>query len=249
MSSKTLIAMVTIGPDNWTRRFSVARAETYARKHGYDFWRLTEASISPGQRTPHWEKTLIHRQRPGYDWYLIVDDDILINHRIAPAIPLLERRNIGLVREPLPELAGGPVPWVANTGVMLVSGESCDVLEAAYEMGEIKEIVPGFGEQPAVNRVAWDGQRVERMDRAWNYILMADWLTNVHDQAYPWTSNLALSRLAKLTLSCWLIFKMIFRRAAWMPRPAAVFERLESSYFVHLIAYRMGARLVHRYLG
>ena len=219
MSSRTLIAMVTIGPDNWTRRFSVARAEIYARKHGYEFARIDRASIPPGERTPHWEKTLVPRQLPGFDRYLIVDDDILINHRIAPPIPEIAPRKIGLVREPLPEGSGGPVPWVANSGMMLFARDSLDLMEAAYEMGEVSDIVPGFGEQPAVNHVAWRDQRVERLGKAWNYILMADWLRTVHRQDYPWTKNLALTRLAKLSLSFWLLFSFLFRRP-WLPRRA-----------------------------
>jgi hypothetical protein len=238
----TLVAMVTIGADNWTRRFSVRRAEAYARKHGYDFVRITKPSLEARDRTPHWEKTLIPRAYPNYERYLVIDDDILINHRIAPSLPEISNSMIGLVREPLPASSTGPVPWVGNTGVMLVSCDSRDLFETAYAEGEVTDIVPGFGEQPAINKVAWAQQRISRMDWKWNYILMADWLINVHRQDYPWKAGPLLGRFAKLTLFVRLLWELIFNRRRLSAH--RVVKRLNECYFVHLIAFRMGAIFV-----
>jgi hypothetical protein len=244
---KTLIAMVTIGSDNWTRRSSVRRAKAYAEKHGYDFAQITEPSIPAGERTPHWEKTLVPRVFPDYERYLVIDDDILINHRIAPCLPEIPTDHIGLVREPLPTLGEGPIQWVGNTGVMIVLRDSRDLLEAAYLVGEVTDTVPGFGEQPAINRVAWAQRRVCRMEWKWNYILMADWLITAHGQSYPWTPNIVLGRLAKVTLALRLALEPLAR--IFRIKETGAMLRLKEGYFVHLIWFRMGAELVDRYLG
>ena len=243
---KTLVAMVTIGKDKWTRRFSVRDAQTYAAKHGYAFAQIVEASIPPGERTPHWEKILIPKRHPGYERYLILDDDILINHRLAPELPEIPPDALGIVREPLPGANVGPVKWVGNSGVMIVHSEATDLLEQAYVMGEVTDVVPGFGEQPAINKVAWAADRIAKLDRRWNYILMADWLRTAHGQDYPWTKNLALSRLAKFTLFSWLLISIALK-ACGLKAPGAVMRRLDEAYFIHLIAFRMGVGLVHRF--
>jgi hypothetical protein len=239
---KTLVGMVTIGRETTMRRFAVKRAEAYARRHGYEFYRLSNPSNGT-TRTPHWEKMQLPKVRPGFDRYVIIDDDILINHRIAPPLPPVRSGTIGLVREPLPHGFNEPVEWVGNTGFMLLEEAGLDLLAAAYELGEYKKIPPGYGDQPAVNAVAWQAGRVTRLEWKWNYLLMADWLIRSHRQEYPWTESAALRRLAKGTLTLRLFSRGIFAA------PEGVCARLRDAYMVHLTWYRQGARLVDKILG
>ena len=253
-TTKTAVAMVTLGPDSWTRRYSVARARAYAERHGYSFHQVTEptpagAGAAAG-RTPHWEKLLVPKTFPAYDRWLIIDDDVLVNTRTAPALPDLPPGTLGMVREPVPTRFEPPMDWLGNSGVLLLDRAAVDLLDAAYAVGEFKDIVPGFGDQPALNHVAWGQRRVSALDRRWNYILLADWLRTAHRQEYPWTNNVALARLARLTLFARLAAARLFQA---FRRPTTgghgVMARLRDSYFVHLIWFRMGAGWVHRYLG
>ena len=240
---KTLLGMVTIGRDTTMRSLAADRAQIYARKHGYEFMRVNTPIIADSQRTPHWEKTLIPQAAPGYERYLIIDDDVLINHRVAPALPEIPANTIGLVREALPGPFTTPVQWVGNTGFMLVQREAVDLLTKAYSLGEYAAIPPGFGDQPAINAVAWKESRVTQMDWNWNYIIMADWLIHTYHLPYPWTENRILARIAKATLSLQLL-------TSFLPSPPdGVLSKLRSSYMVHLTWYRIGARLIDKVLG
>jgi len=239
---KTLIGMVTIGRDTAMRRHAVKRAEAYAQLHGYEFHQLRDPSKETA-RTPHWEKTLLPQTRPGFDRYVIIDDDVLINHRIAPPLPAIRPGTIGLVREPLPHGFSDPVEWVGNTGLMLVEQAGLDLLSAAYELGEYTKIPPGYGDQPAVNAVAWRAGRVTRLEWKWNYLLMADWLIRGHGQSYPWTESAALRRWAKGTLTLRLFARRI------CAAPEGVCARLRDAYMVHLTWFRQGASMVDEILG
>jgi len=240
---KTMIGMVTIGKSSATRERAVNRAQCYARRHGYEFAQI-HSPVRPGTtRTPHWEKTLVPQAFPGYERYWIIDDDILINHRLAPALPAVDAGKIGLVREPLPEDPANNVPWVGNTGVMLLEHAGLDLLTKAYDLGEYKDVPPGYGDQPAVNVVAWRENRVTRLEWKWNYLLMADWLMCAHGQEYPWTKSQSLGRLAKATLTLRLMTRDFWRRSD------EVVARLRQAYEVHLTWYRMGANLVDQVLG
>lgn len=235
--------MVTIGPDSYTRRYSVRRAKAYAARHGYDFVQVSEPSQPESGRTPHWEKLLVPKAHPDYDRWLIIDDDVLINTRVAPALPELAPGRLGMVKEPVPTKFAPPMEWLGNSGVLLFDRAALNLIDGAYEMGEYKEIVPGFGDQPAVNFVAWRAGQVERLEWKWNYMVMADWLTSRHRQIYPWTNNIFLARWAKVT------FYTSLRRALHHPPAEGPLARLRQSHFVHLIWFRMAAGLVDRYLG
>ncbi len=241
--------MVTIGPDSWTRKYSVARARTYAARHGYEFAQITQSSQPGSGRTPHWEKVLVPRTLPDYDRYLIIDDDIFLNTRIAPPLPAIPAGTLGMVREPVPTVYPPPMRWMGNSGVLLFDRAGVDLMEEAYAVGELKDIEPGFGDQPAVNRVAWAQGRVKRLPWRWNFIFMADWLHTVHCQHHPWTQNRRLAQFAKLTIFCALVGALL-RRAVGAPESRrGTLRRMRASYALHLISFRMGAGLVNRYLG
>lgn len=245
---KTAVAMVTIGPESPTRRYALARARAYAARHGYDFVTVNEPSAAAAGRTPHWEKVLIPRAFPDYDRWLVIDDDVLINTRLAPPLPELPAGALGMVREPVPTVFPPPMEWLGNSGVLLLDRAAVDLLDAAFEVGEYREIVPGFGDQPALNHVAWQQRRVAALDGRWNYILLADWLRTAHRQEYPWTKSVALARLARLTLFARLALARVLQ-ALRLPAGGGSVARLRDCYFVHLIWFRMGAGWVHRFLG
>ena len=245
---RTAVAMVTLGPDSWTRRYSVARARAYADRHGYAFHQVCEPTVPATGRTPHWEKLLVPKRFPDYDRWLIIDDDVLVNTRVAPPLPDLPIGTLGMVREPVPTHFPPPMEWLGNSGVLLLDRAGVDLLDEAYEVGEFKDIVPGFGDQPALNHVAWQQRRVAGLDRRWNHILLADWLRTAHRQEYPWTKSVALARLARLTLFAQLAAARLLQAFRRPPVPGPM-ARLHDCYFVHLIWFRMGAGWVHRYLG
>lgn len=240
---KTAVVMVTIGPDSWTRKYSVARAQAYASRHGYEFAQITEPVLPHAGRTPHWEKILVPRALPGYDRWLVIDDDVLINTRLAPPLPDLAPGRLGLVKEPVPTRYEPPMEWLGNSGVILFDRDGLDLLEATYAMGEYKDIAPGFGDQPAINAVGWRERRVERLDWRWNYMLMADWLLSAHHQIYPWTEDFLLARWAKVTLYASLV------RAGSRPPAEGPLARLRDCYCAHLMWFRMAASRIDRYLG
>ena len=244
-NGKTVVVMVTIGPDarSRTRKYSVPRAQAYAQRHGYDFVRITERIAPDADRTPHWEKLLVHRVLPDYARWLVVDDDVLINVRLAPPLPELRPGCIGMVKEPVPTHFEPPMDWLGNSGVLLFDRAALDLIEATYEMGEYKEIVPGYGDQPALNAVAWRAGRVERLEWKWNYMLVADWLLQAHRQTYPWTKNVALARWARVTLYARLWWARIF------PASTGPLAQLRECYFVHLIWFRMAVGRIDAYLG
>ncbi len=240
--------MVTIGPASPTRTHAVARARSYAERHGYTFVQVTQP-IAPGSgRTPHWEKVLVPRAFPEFDRYLIIDDDILINTRVAPALPDLSNGSLGMVKEPVPTRFDPPMDWLGNSGVLLFNRAAVDLLEAGYALGEYKDIVPGYGDQPALNAVAWRQGRVARLDDRWNYIAMADWLHAFHKQEYPWTNNRALAIAARLTFVVRLALARLGLAFGRSPKTGPM-HRLRESYFVHLIWLRMAAGWVNRYLA
>jgi hypothetical protein len=244
---KTAVAMVTIGPSSPTRLIAVRRAQDYARLHGYSFIQVSQRIIPDADRTPHWNKLLIPKVYPGYGRYLIIDDDVLINTKVAPSLPSVAAQKLGIVREPVSMDFDPPMRWLGNSGVLLVPAEATDILTKAYQRGVIRGKIPGIADQPAVNVVAWSEDRVERLNWRWNYILMADWLITAHRQIYPWTPNRFLARLAKLTLTLRLAVSACSRLVR--KNESGSMQRLRESHFVHLIWFRVGAKLVDHYLG
>ena len=247
---KTAVVMVTIGPESQTRPYSIARAKTYAARHGYEFVQITEPTLPGSGRTPHWEKVLVPRALPGYDRYFVIDDDVLINTRTAPALPDLPPRTLGIVREPVPTRYAPPIRWLGNSGVLLFERSAADLMDAAYALGELTEIEPGYGDQPAVNQAAWTQGRVTRLGWRWNFLAMAHWLRTAHGQRHPWTKNLRLGQLAKLTFFACLGWASVRRRfGASGGGECRTLRRLRDCYTVHLTWFRMGAGLVDQYLG
>ena len=245
---KTLVAIVSIGSRTKTFALSVPRARLYAARHGYDFTLITEALRPESGRTPHWDKLLVPQAFPGYDRYLLVDDDVLINHRLAPPLPDVPEGLIGIVKEPLPTRFDPPMEFLGNSGVLLVDAAAVDLLDRAYKMGVVKGKIPGIAEQPALNITGWNTGRFVRLDWRWNYLVMNDWLRTAHHQVYPWTSNLTKARIAKLTLLISLTWSKLCSLSG-IPNRNASMERLKGSYFVHLVWFRIGARWIDWHLG
>ena len=174
---------------------------------------------------------------------------MLINTRLAPALPEIPARHLGIVREPVPTHYEPPIRWLGNSGVLLFDRAAADLMDAAYALGELPGIEPGYGDQPAVNQAAWTQGRVTRLGWRWNFLAMADWLRTAHGQHHPWTKNLRLGQLAKLTLFACLIWSSLRRRLGGRGHERGTLRRLRDCYTVHLTWFRMGAGLVDQYLG
>ena len=87
-----------------------------------------------------------------------------------------------------------------------------------------------------------------QLDWRWNYLVMADWLGTFHHQEYCWTSNQLLARFAKVTLFAFLAWSKVAQALGFRETNPAL-ARLQECHFVHLVWFRMGAGLIHHYLG
>lgn len=167
---------------------------------------------------------------------------------MLPELPEIGPGKIGIVKEPVSTQFDPPMPWLGNSGVLLVDADANDLLERAYETGVVKGKIPGIGEQPALNINLWNEGRAERLDWRWNYLVMADWLSTFHHQEYCWTSSILIARTAKATLFVALVLSRLAQAMGFRVSQPAL-RRLKESYFVHLVWFRVGARSIHRYLG
>lgn len=215
---KTLVAMLSYGKRCHLSDPAFRRASQWASRHGYSALLVKEPLHRSGER-PHFGKLRLPEVAPGYDRYLILDDDLFLTAN-APALPDTPPECVALVPDAEQRHTTNPlVKWTGNTGFILVHRQSLDLFQKALEAEEDPTIW-GIADQGALNGVAWSEGRVHRLDKAWNYQPVLEYFIIGKD----WPHWLA-SRSYRLGFYARLVLKA----------PHPVITRTRSAYGIHLI--------------
>ena len=215
---KTLVAMLSVGDRNHLTDYSVPRAAAWASRNHYDFT-LVKQPLQNQEQPPHYGKLHVPRTYPDYDRYCIVDDDILISHH-APALPEIPADQIGLCMDAEQRNTHNPkVQWTGNTGFILAGKDSVDLLERAQQTPEDSSIW-GYADQGALNSVAWEQDRVFKLDKRWNYAPVLEYF--IQGRGWETWKNSKAYRLSFYS-------KMLLR---W---PHPVTKSIRESWGLHMI--------------
>jgi hypothetical protein len=189
---KTLLATVSIGNRYRLTRHSLPRMETWARTCGMDFVVIRQP-LTPPELPPHFNKLAVPAAFPGYDRYVIVDDDLLIS-RHAPTPPAVARGAIGLVPDDEQRHTRAPyVKWTGNTGFIIADAAAAPVFADALARGS-DETIWGYADQSALNRSAWQAGCIEKLDARWNFMPVINYFVT-RDTWEKWRTS-RLYRLA-----------------------------------------------------
>ena len=163
---KTLVATVSIGARDHLAMHSLPRLEAWSRRYGCDFAVIRQPLVSSAL-PPHFNKLAVPGQFPGYDQYVIVDDDLLISRK-APAPPVASAGRIGLVPDAEQRHTRATyVGWTGNTGFIVAHAASAPLFADALSRGS-NDSIWGYADQSALNRTAWQADAVEKLDARWN---------------------------------------------------------------------------------
>jgi hypothetical protein len=172
---RTLAAMISIGRGRECTPYAFPRLTAWAQRHSLDVVLIT--TPLKGNRLPHFEKLSVPAAFPGYDRYVICDDDLLISAQ-APEPPMPEKTCVGMVPDAVQENTTAPyVKWTGNTGMLVLGADAIDLCESAQEQGDTSDIW-GIADQGALNRVAWQQNRVSARDPRWNFMPVIEYIDN-----------------------------------------------------------------------
>lgn len=165
---RTLVATVSIGERRHLTRHSLPRMERWAATHGLDFAVVREPLV-PAHLPPHFNKLAVPQAHPGYDRYVIVDDDLLVA-RHAPEPPRVPSGCIGLAPDDEQRnTTASYVEWTGNTGFIVADGAAGDLFAAALAHGA-EPAIWGYADQGALNHAAWTARRIVQLDPRWNHM-------------------------------------------------------------------------------
>lgn len=147
--------------------FTYPRLTAWGRKHGLET-KLISRPIR-NHPLPHFEKLAVPSAFPGYDRYIVCDDDLLLS-RHAPPPPVIPVGDIGMVPDTVQRLTrASHVEWTGNTDFLVVDAAAADLCENAINCGPTPDIW-GIADQGALNEVGWRAGRLHRLDARWNYM-------------------------------------------------------------------------------
>lgn len=215
---KTLLTTVSIGSRHHLTRHTLPRMEDWSRAHSLDFQVIRQPLVPDGM-PPHFNKLAVPTAFPGYDRYVVVDDDLLIS-RHAPAPPDVPAGRIGLVPDDEQSHTRAPyVKWTGNTGFIVADAAAVPIFADALARGS-DDTIWGYADQSALNRSAWETNCVERLDARWNFMPVIHYFVsrNTWDQ---WKN----SRLYRLRYYAALVSGL-----AWKER-----RKIRAAFGVHLV--------------
>jgi hypothetical protein len=172
----TIAIMVSIGPRTWLTDHTFGRLALWAASHGYSSM-LVKKNLTDTHIAPHFNKLIAHRHAPGFKYYIIVDDDLMLK-KGAPPIETVPDGMIGLCNDAVQSLTqAGHVAWTANTGFIVAGQNALGLLEEAYQNGEYPfncwdasgQGIWGPHDQAALNNVLFLKGMVHKLDWRWNY--------------------------------------------------------------------------------
>ena len=165
---KTLVAMVSVGTRSHLTDYSFTRLSKWAARQGYSATLIKESLHAPEQ-LPHYSKLYVHKRFPGFDRYCIVDDDLMISIN-APSLPELPSGHVGLAKDAEQHHTTADfVDWTGNTGFIVYDSAAAYLLDEATKIGDVKTIWPFKTDQPALNKVLWEQQKIVMLDQRWNF--------------------------------------------------------------------------------
>lgn len=181
-SPKTLVIMVSVGDRSHLSDISFSRAQRWATRNNYSII-LIKIPMQPSNRSPHYGKLAAPRLFPGFDRYIIIDDDLLMS-RNAPPAPNVETGKIGIARDEVQvDIVLSYAPWNANTGFMIIDKDAIQYLEDAIVHGD-ESLLPGPYDQGALNIVGWRANVFQEIDQRWNFQLINHFITKYKSWNY-----------------------------------------------------------------
>ncbi|OCQ94482.1 hypothetical protein BCD64_07305 [Nostoc sp. MBR 210] len=220
----TLAAMVSIGNRDHLTKHSFRRYYRWASKYGYTSILIKQPLVDQNI-LPHYNKLLVPYAYPGFDRYVICDDDLFINSN-APELPDIPDGYVGLAKDAVQKNTKADfVKWTGNTGFIVTDKIGSELLYKAYENGDVTDIWPGFADQSALNYVLWKADRIFEIDSRWNYAPILDFFVNHSSGGWElWNTNKLYRLSYYLGIMTGLRFKSL--------------NRLNKAYGVHLIHAR-----------
>ena len=178
----TLVIMVSIGDRTHISDYTFPQASAWAAVHGYSILLLKEALVAEG-KAPHFNKLIAHRAAPGFDRYIVIDDDLMLR-KSAPKMEDIPAGYVGLCADVVQTNTDAPhVTWTGNTGFIVADQTSLSILEEAYRDGEYitgeidgKTNLPIWGpyDQAALNNTLFKHEKAFKLDPRWNYQAVID---------------------------------------------------------------------------
>jgi hypothetical protein len=223
----TIAIMVSIGDRHHLTKYSFRRLSAWASLHGYSALLLKDQD-GELDRMPHFNKLIAHRAAPGFDRYVIVDDDLFLTYD-APALPDIPADKVGLCADAEQRHTEAPhIKWTANTGFVVINQSELSLLEEAYRLGEYPHKcgdgsgkgIWGPHDQGIVNDVLFRNDKVYELDQRWNYQPVLDYFINFGGGWEKWSTN----RLKRLSYYVTLLIPFSKNR-----------QRIARAYGVHLI--------------
>jgi hypothetical protein len=172
---KTIAIMFSVGDRTHISDITFPRLAEWAEKHGYSAVLIKE-NYEHLDKTPHFNKLVAHKVMPGYDRYIIVDDDLMLK-KSAPAIQDIPEGFVGLCKDAVQTLTeASHVKWTANTGFIVADQAGLALLEEAYSAGVYphnpgdgsNEGIRGPFDQASLNDVLFKRQKIYELDSRWN---------------------------------------------------------------------------------
>lgn len=168
--------MVSVGNRCHITDITYHRLSMWAASHGYSSM-LIKKDLSEGKLAPHFNKLIAHQSAPGYQRYIIVDDDILFGTN-CPPMEDVPAGYVGLCKDPVQTLTtAAHIKWTGNTGFIVAGTDALRLLEEAYSNGEYPynfwdgtgKGIWGPHDQAALNNVVFSHNRVFKLNQRWNY--------------------------------------------------------------------------------
>lgn len=185
--ANTIVIMVSVGDREHLTKFTYPRLAAWAAKHHYSSCLLKKPYQSDLDRSLHFTKLMAHKILPGFERYIIIDDDLLLRTD-APEMEEVPEGYVGLCMDAVQvNTAATHVKWTGNTGFIVCDRSALKFLEQAYYEGEYQPLDPsqtiwGPFDQAILNHILFKNDRVYQLDWRWNYQCVIDY----YDKTIGW---------------------------------------------------------------
>lgn len=196
MERNLICVMVSVGERSRLTNVTYPRFIDWCERHGYKGVLLKEDLLKKYgyERPPHFNKCLVPKHFPGYDEYLILDDDILFS-KTAPAFPAGGVDCFLMAKDPMKGITNAPfVQFNGNTGVLLVGKNKQFLFDRVFDLPVTLKGAPhttseGFSiwgpyDQGLINEVAFKEQAVTELDYRYNYSLVPEYWLNANQKKW-----------------------------------------------------------------